>query len=164
MSVDGGSGDLVAVSLVDRARLACQHRLVDRGPTLHHDPVDGEGPLAGLHEGLLAVAAADTALAIGGDMPKVKPEVLRQMLEVLAETGAPAVAIEGEGRARPLPMAVRTWPAAEAAHTLLHAGARRLRDLLDVLRTEVLDESRWRAWDPDGLSLMDVDTPSDMPR
>jgi hypothetical protein len=57
---------------------------------------------------------------------------------------------------------VRTWPAAEAAHALLHAGRRRLRDLIDALAPEVLAEDTWTPWDPQRTTLLDVDIPRDL--
>jgi hypothetical protein len=58
---------------------------------------------------------------------------------------------------------LRTWPAADAAHSLLHAGRRRLRDVLDALRTAVIDEATWTSLDPDRRTLRDVDEPGDLP-
>jgi len=133
------------------------------GIRVAHDRVEGQGPLAGLHEGLLSVAAADVALVVGGDMPRIQVEVLRQMLDALWDEDIAAVVLEDAGRYRPLPMAVRTWSAAEATHALLHAGARRLTDLLDVLGPRVIEEGRWTSLDPRRLTLTDVDEPSDMP-
>jgi molybdopterin-guanine dinucleotide biosynthesis protein A len=49
-------------------------------------------------------------------------------------------------------------------HTLLHAGRRRLGDVLDVLQTVVIEEERWTALDPERRSLFDVDEPSDLER
>jgi len=48
-------------------------------------------------------------------------------------------------------------------HTLLHAGRRRLRDMLDSLRTAVIDEATWTALDPQRRTLHDVDEPGDLP-
>ncbi|MGH2637431.1 MAG: hypothetical protein ACRDHU_14965, partial [Actinomycetota bacterium] len=63
---------------------------------------------------------------------------------------------------RPLPTVVRPQPAAEVAHALLHAGRRRLHDLLDALRVAVIDEPTWRTLDPRGRTLFDVDVPADL--
>jgi hypothetical protein len=49
------------------------------------------------------------------------------------------------------------------AHTLLHAGRRRLRDVLDALRTAVIDEATWTALDPERRTLVDIDEPQDLP-
>jgi len=129
-----------------------------------NDPTEGEGPLAGLHTGLMAAVRSDTVLVAGGDMPDLQPPVLREMLRVLEESQVDAVALAEDDRPRPLPCALRTWPAADLTHTLLHAGRRRLRDLLNASRLAVIDEATWTALDPDRRTLFDVDEPEDMNR
>src|SRR5262245_45735811 len=130
--------------------------------TVTHDPQEGDGPLAGLHTGLLAAIRTDEVVVAGGDMPALQPAVLRLLLDTLDDARVDAVALADDDRPRPLPIALRTWPAADAVHTLLHAGRRRLRDVLDSLRTAVIDEPTWTALDPDRLTLRDVDEPGDL--
>jgi len=131
--------------------------------TVAHDLQEGEGPLAGLHTGLLAAVRTDQVLVAGGDMPELQPSVLRLLLDTLDDASVDAAALADGDRARPLPIALRTWPAADAVHTLLHAGRRRLRDALDSLRTAVIDEPTWTALDPGRLTLRDIDEPGDLP-
>jgi molybdopterin-guanine dinucleotide biosynthesis protein A len=102
-------------------------------------------------------------LVVGGDMPSLQPLVLREMVRVLDDAEADAVALADGDRTRPLPCCLRTWPAADMAHTLLHAGRRRLRDVLAALRTAVIDEATWTALDPERRTLVDVDEPRDLP-
>jgi molybdopterin-guanine dinucleotide biosynthesis protein A len=132
------------------------------GVTVTHDMQEGEGPLAGLHTGLLAAVRTDQVVVAGGDMPELQPAVLRLLLETLDDASVDASALADGDRPRPLPIALRTWPAADAVHTLLHAGRRRLRDALDSLRTAVIDEQTWTALDPGRLTLRDVDEPGDL--
>jgi molybdopterin-guanine dinucleotide biosynthesis protein A len=129
-----------------------------------NDATEGEGPLAGLHTGLLAAVRSDAVIVAGGDMPDLQPSVLREMLRVLEESQVDAIALADDGRPRPLPCALRTWPAADMTHTLLHAGRRRLRDLLDASRLAVIDEATWTALDPKRRTLFDVDEPDDLNR
>jgi molybdopterin-guanine dinucleotide biosynthesis protein A len=133
------------------------------GVSATHDPTEGEGPLAGLHQGLLAAVRADVAVVAGGDMPSLQAPVLAEMLRVLEEASVDAVALEVGGRPRPLPIVLRTWPAADAVHALLHAGRRRLGDVLDAMRTAVVDEATWTGLDPDRRTVFDVDVPDDLP-
>jgi molybdopterin-guanine dinucleotide biosynthesis protein A len=125
------------------------------------DPTEGEGPLAGVYAGLLAVGT-ELALVTGGDMPDLQTRVLLEMLQVAEEADVDAVALQDGDRFRPLPSVIRTASAVEIAHTLLHDAHRALRDLLDALRLAVIDESTWLAFDPDRRSLFDVDAPSDL--
>lgn len=132
------------------------------GIRLAHDPTEGEGPLAGLHTGLLAVVRSDVVLVIGGDMPDLQPAVAREMVRVLDDAGVDAAVLADGDRPRPLPCVLRSLPAADVVHTLLHAGRRRLRDAIDGLRTAVIDEATWTALDPGRRSVFDVDVPSDL--
>lgn len=125
------------------------------------DATEGEGPLAGAYAGLLA-ARTDVALLGGGDMPTMQLAVLLELLGVLVEARVDAAAIHDGERVRPLPSALRTAAAVEAAHALLHAGAHRLGDLLDALRLAAIDEPTWRALDPEGATLHDIDRPEDL--
>jgi molybdenum cofactor guanylyltransferase len=133
------------------------------GARVVNDATEGEGPLAGLHAGLMAAVRSGHALVVGGDMPELQPPVLRELVDVLERAGVDAVVLADGERPRPLPAALRTWAAAEVAHTLLHAGRRRLRDVFDGLRTAVIDEATWTALDPERRTLLDVDEPDDLP-
>jgi molybdopterin-guanine dinucleotide biosynthesis protein A len=134
------------------------------GARLAHDSTEGEGPLAGLHAGLLAAVRSDVAVVVAGDMPDVPPAVLEALIGVVEGGPATASALGTTAGPSPVPIALRTWPAADAVHTLLHAGRRRLGDVLDVLDTAVIEEARWTSLDPDRRSLFDVDEPSDLER
>ena len=128
------------------------------------DPTSGEGPLAGLQAGLLSVAAADLVIVSAGDMPDLRVPVLLEMLRVAGEADVDAVALAEGDRFRPLPCVVHPAAAADAAHSLLHAGSRRLRDVLTALRTAIIDEATWTALDPDRRTLFDIDEPGDLLR
>ena len=127
-----------------------------------HDPIEGEGPLVGARAGLLAAGRSPLALLVGGDMPGLVPAVLRAMLEEAERGGAVAVALREGGRARPLPLAVRTGPAATAADALLRGGRRSLYELMNELRAVEIDEPTWTALDPERTTLRDVDEPADL--
>lgn len=125
------------------------------------DVEEGEGPLAGAYAGLHAVRT-DHALLAGGDMPDLQTAVLIEMLRVADEVPVDAVALQDGERTRPLPSVVRVSRATEVAHALLHADHRRLRDLLDAMRTAIVDEPTWHALDPQRRTLFDVDEPGDL--
>jgi molybdenum cofactor guanylyltransferase len=126
-----------------------------------HDIAEDEGPLAGALAGL-SMADTDLALVAGGDMPTLVTAVLLEMLRVALEASVDAVVLqEGDGF-RPLPLVLRRAQAIDAAHALLHDGERRLRSLPQALRTAVIDEPTWRALDPAGATLADVDLPEDL--
>ncbi|HEX6332202.1 MAG TPA: molybdenum cofactor guanylyltransferase [Actinomycetota bacterium] len=132
------------------------------GARFARDSAEGLGPLAGLIAGLES-ARSELAIVVGGDMPDVQTRVLLEMVRALRSSSSSAVVLHDGTDARPLPLAVRTGDAARAARTLLDAGRRRLRDLLDALPVVVVDEPTWTALDRDRRSLFDVDVPGDLP-
>jgi molybdopterin-guanine dinucleotide biosynthesis protein A len=133
----------------------------DVAVTLVFDPVAFEGPLAGLLAGL-AAAHEPIVLVAGGDMPTLVEAVIESMLAELEVRGVDAVVLEHEGRPRPLPMVLRRGPALEATERLVEAGERRLRALPAALAVLIVPEPAWRALDPDGLTMRDIDTPADL--
>lgn len=130
------------------------------------DAVAGAGPLAGLAAGL-AAATRPLALLVGGDQPWLRPDLLRALLEELAgERGADVdVAALADGdHLWPFPVALRVAAALPAAEAGLAGTDHRLFSLLGRLRVVRLSEERWRALDPQGASLLDVDRPEDLGR
>jgi molybdopterin-guanine dinucleotide biosynthesis protein A len=133
-------------------------RPVPVGVIVAHDAEAYEGPLAGAAAGLAALPDdVDRTLIVGGDMPSLDPGVLRALLDALDD--AEAATLEGGG---PLPMAVRRVAAERRAHDLLAAGERRLRALPTTLGAATVPAATWRALDPDGSTLRDVDAPGDL--
>jgi len=134
------------------------------------DPVAHEGPLAGLATGL-AATTTPLALVVAGDMPGLVPSVLDALLRRLEDGqtgGRPAgtravlaVLHDGE-RVGPLPCSLRVGEARAGVEALLATGERRLRAILDTLPRAVIPFAEWRALDPAGASLRDVDRPEDL--
>ena len=63
-----------------------------------------------------------------------------------------------------LPLAVRPSIAGPVVDALLRDDRRALRALLDRVTVAVVPAATWRALDPDGRTLDDVDTPADLER
>lgn len=144
--------DVLAPGVTDRLRFV-------------HDAADGIGPLAGVAAGL-AAATQPLAVIVGGDQPSLVPALLAAILRYAAPgSGMPidAVALEEEGRIRPLPCAVRVGPARSAAAVALAMGGGSLIGFLGRLRLGMLPPERWQALDPSGASLRDIDLPADLP-
>ena len=66
-------------------------------------------------------------------MPTLVGAVIESMLVALDAPGVDACVLEHDGRARPLPVALRREPALAAADRLLADGERRLRALTEAL-------------------------------
>lgn len=119
------------------------------------------GPLAGLEAGLRAVSAP-LAVVVGADAPWLQPALLRLLAERLAASPeADAVAAVSERGMEPLLAAYRP-EVADVASAMLARGERRLGTLLQRIRTVALEPSDWRVADPDGLSLRNVNLPSEL--
>lgn len=126
------------------------------------DPRPFEGPLAGVVAGLDALPPnAGVVLVVGGDMPTLRPEVLRLLVDVVAGGAAAALLHDGI-EMRPLPAAYRVTALRGSAPALLAAGERRLRALPLALKAVGVPPSTWRPLDPDGASLRDIDEPRDL--
>jgi molybdopterin-guanine dinucleotide biosynthesis protein A len=129
------------------------------------------GPLAGLADALELVRA-ERAIVIGGDMPAVVPEVLAAMLDRLGVgphveaviLGGPTGADVAPIPRQVLPLAIEVDAARAAARAALADGERSLGRFLDRLPHAELPADTWRVLDPDGKSLLDVDTRADLER
>jgi molybdenum cofactor guanylyltransferase len=168
-------GVLVAVATLPEEFLAAAVPVA-----LIHDRNPFAGPLAGLAN-VLGTAVdpdpvADLAIVVGGDMPRLVPEVLRAMLDRLDEDaridavllGRPATELEAAGdrpsRRSVLPLALRLEPARRASAAAMAAGHRSLHSLVDRLSHVELPAAAWLALDPEGTTLLDVDTRADLER
>ena len=133
---------------------------------LARDAVAHRGPLAGLEAGFRALAAlprpVDVAIVVAGDMPTLVPAVLELLAGALARDPSLGVACLEAEPASPLPAAVRPSVAGPAAEALLAADRRSLLGLFDAVATATVPGTDWRALDPDGVTLRDVDTPGDL--
>ena len=132
----------------------------DLGPAPVRFAVDPEqfgGPLVGIRTGL-AAARGGRVIVVGGDMPSVVPGVLELLLD-----RSPAALADEADVLRPLPCVLDRIPALSAADRLLGSGQRRLRALLVELGTVAVPRADWAVEDPAGLSLRDIDEPTDMP-
>ncbi len=146
------------------------------GPTpvaLVRDREPGAGPLAALGDVLEQARPTGDALAIvvAGDMPRLVPAVLELMLGRLAgDRGIEAVILGGSAptgsgaKRQVLPLAIRVAAAKLAIADALAGNARSLQALLDRLALVELPAATWRALDPEGLTVLDVDTPADLDR
>jgi molybdopterin-guanine dinucleotide biosynthesis protein A len=142
-------------------------RVLPAGAVAIHDPVAHEGPLAGVAAGLTALdglhAGLDQVIVVGGDMPSVAPAVLALLLDQLRDGRVDAAWLtDGDGRERPLPLALRAPAALARCAALLAAGDRRLRALPLSLPAAAVGPASWRPLDPEGGTLRDVDVPADL--
>jgi molybdopterin-guanine dinucleotide biosynthesis protein A len=136
-------------------------RALPPGVLVARDPAPFEGPLVGLRSGL-AVATNPIVLVAAGDTPVLVAAVIEALLGGLEDASVDAVTLGHGDRPWPFPMALRRIPAEAAAARLVDAGERRLLALPQALAARIIDEASWRALDPDGQTLHDIDTPDDL--
>ena len=96
-------------------------------------------------------------------MPSLVPAVLRALVGRARDgrTGLAASWLEAEPFA-PLPMAIRPARVAAIAADLLARERRSLRALLDGVPGRAFAAANWRALDPTGATLVDIDTRVDL--
>lgn len=112
-----------------------------------------EGPLRAFAHAA-QMAEADHVLLVGCDHPFLQPALLGHLVSSCRE--ADVVAISGEEGPETL-LAVYSTALAPLAERLLASGSRSLRRLFDEVDVEYIGEDEWRPYDPEGLSLIDVD-------
>jgi molybdenum cofactor guanylyltransferase len=130
--------------------------------TVSLDAREGFGPAAGL-EAALAGARNDLVLVVATDHPALSTDVLALLVARARASSARAVALEGAHGAEPF-LAVYRRDALPAVGAMLDAGTRRMQDVLTGLAPEVVTRAEWRALDPEGATIADVDTPEDLER
>lgn len=125
------------------------------------DAVPGRGPLQGLRDGLAAVSErADVAFVASTDLPLLRPEVVRLVVDAVGDDVDAAVPVV-QGRRHPLAAAYRT-SLVPLVDELLAAGERRVGALADRCRALWLDEEELGRVDPELRSLVNVNTPADL--
>ena len=137
-----------------------RYRQLGLDATFVADASPGLGPLAGLQAGLRACAAAH-ALVVACDLPFLNVELLRHM------AGLPrayqALVPRSGGRDHPL-HAVYARSCLAEVDALLAAGGGSMGQLLDRLEVQRLDEGDLQRFDPDGLSLLNLNEEPDLER
>jgi molybdopterin-guanine dinucleotide biosynthesis protein A len=158
-------------TLLERAQatlaLACDEVLVcaprDIGETLGlesfvADGIEHGGPLAGLVTGLTA-ARGRPALALGVDLPFMRPETLARLAELLGPHEAVVPAPHG----RPQPLAAAYAPrAAERLARALVIGERRCTAAVLALDVRVLDAAEVEHLPGGADAFFNLNTPGDL--
>ena len=121
-----------------------------------YDPPSG--PLGGIAAGLSA-ARYDLALVVACDMPFLKIDLLRYLIDLAVD--ADAVTLQIEDQYEPL-HAIYRRACLTAIHQHLTAGDRRVISFYADVRLRSIPEADWRTIDPDGRSTANLNTPDDL--
>ncbi len=122
------------------------------------DPVEGEGPLVGIAAGLEA-CRAPAAVVVAVDMPFVEASLLRALVARL-EAPHRWVLPLAERRPQPLCSAFAT-SALSVIHEHLEAGDRAPMAVAADLDAYRMQSDEWTAYDPEGRSFLNVNTPEE---
>lgn len=124
---------------------------------------DVEGPASALRGlvGALEAARAPRVLVLATDLPLMTADVL---LALVAWPEASAVVPRTETRAQPLCALYDREAVLPTARDRLAAGQLKIQGLLDALDPAYLDPSVLAKLDPEGVALLNVNTPDDVER
>jgi len=126
----------------------------DQQGTTIHDPVEHQGPLAGIAAGL-AASTTDLNVIVACDMPLVRAAVLQRLIDAIGDADIAVVVVDGHASALCGVYRSRIAPAAQA---LLDSGERRVMALLERVTTKRLDAATFADIDPNLESFVSVDT------
>ncbi len=121
-----------------------------------YDPPSG--PLGGLAAGL-AATRYDLAVVVACDMPFLNLELFRYLIERAADFDA-VVPLTGD-QYEPLHAVYRRTCLAAIQRRLAN-DERRVISFFQDVRLSAVPEAEWRAIDPDGRSLSNLNTPDDL--
>ncbi len=144
--------------------VACGSRASGERPALPvrfvHDPIPGQGPLAGVQAGL-AAAGADYALVVACDMPFLSPRLLAYMTGLPRRYQALVPLVDGRWHPAHAVYARSCLPIVEA---LLAQGGNSMEELLSRLDVQAVAEPEVRRHDPECLSLFNLNDAQDLAR
>ena len=123
------------------------------------DQEPGYGPLMGLYSGLSA-CRGEVALLLACDMPFVNPDLLHYMTS--QALGYDVVIPKTADGLHPLHAIYRRSTCLPAIAASLAAGQRRMIAFHGRVRVRIIDEAELRSWDPEGIALMNVNTPAEL--
>ena len=157
--IEGLAGEIVIVHAAGQAlpqiETSASLRVVE-------DVYADSGPLGGIFSGLSAITSR-RALTVACDMPLLQSDLLAGLL-LLASDDYDAV-VPTNDMYLPEPVcAVYTTRCLPATQSQLGAGALKVALFLDMVRVRYVPPTEWRAWDPDGLSFLNINREADLHR
>ncbi|WP_242352899.1 MULTISPECIES: molybdenum cofactor guanylyltransferase [Anaeromyxobacter] len=130
------------------------------GAPIVPDLVKGKGAPGGVHAALSA-ARTTWVFTAGCDMPFVSEAGIALLASRRA--GAEAVVVRWQGRLEPL-HALWSRACLPLLSRLLAEGDPSLQAIARSVAAAIVEESEWRAVDPEGLAFANVNTPEDLAR
>jgi len=157
--IEGLAGEIVIVHAAGKAlpqiETLASLRVVE-------DVYADSGPLGGIFSGLSAITSR-RALTVACDMPLLQPDLLAGLLLLASDDYDAVVPTNDMYLPEPL-CAVYTTRCLPATQSQLGAGALKVALFLDMVRVRYVPPTEWRAWDPDGLSFLNINREADLHR
>ena len=130
---------------------------------MHGDILPDMGALGGLHAGL-TYAANSTVICVGCDMPLLQPNLLSHLTTLLGDYDAVVPSVHVADRSTPVFQtlsAVYSKRCLPIIDGMLAGGELRVHALYDRIDARIVQPHEWRAFDPQGLSFFNINTPDD---
>lgn len=145
--------EVIVVGPPERAQLVPGVRVVT-------DARPGLGPLGGIYSGLLA-AVTPYVFVVACDMPFVNPALVHYLLSLAPSTD---VVVPRTPRGTEQLHAVYARTCLPVMASRLDAGYLAVARLYHLLRVRVVEPTEWAAYDPAGLSMLNINTPEEWER
>lgn len=130
---------------------------------MYADIVPDMGTLGGLHTGL-TYAAHRTVICVGCDMPLLQPDLLSHLTTLLGDYDAVVPCVRAADRSTPVFQtlsAVYSKQCLPIIGGMLAVGELRVHALYDRIDARIVQPHEWQAFDPQGLSFFNINTPED---
>jgi len=132
------------------------------GLPTYPDLIPDKGALGGLYTALHH-SPTEAVLAVACDMPFINVGLLRHLDGLRAEAGGPYDAIVPRVEGYPQGMlAIYTRACLPAIRQRIDEDRLKLRGFHDLVRVRYVDEPEYHAYDPQGLSFFNVNTPDEL--
>ncbi len=139
-------------------------RYAELGVRVVPDRWPGEGPLGGIATALShageTLGRREWAIILGCDLPYVSREWLEFLAATASASSAQAVVPVTQNGAEPLCACYRVTAGCAIAE-MMGRGVRKITTALAELRTETLDEGRWKRFDTAGRLFLNMNTAAD---
>ena len=133
---------------------------------IYTDILPDMGALGGLHTGLTH-AVNSTVICVGCDMPLLQPNLLSHLTTLLGNYDAVVPCVEAVDRSAVVFQtlsAVYSKRCLPVIDEMLAEGELRVHALYDRIDTRIVQPHEWQAFDPQGLSFFNINTPEDFER
>lgn len=129
---------------------------------MYQDVLPDKGSLGGIYTAL-HVSSTPYTLVLACDMPFVNPVLLKHMIILAQDESFDVIVPRVEGYPEGL-HAIYSQACSQPIRQRLDAGQFKVISFYDDVRVRPIDEPEYHAFDPEGLSFLNVNTPEELRR